>query len=186
MEAEDIRQMAAAARDGDTEAFTNLIHAHKLQLYKMAYGYLGNAPDALEALQEVTFRSYLKIGTLKEPAYFSSWLFRILINYCQDEQKKRKRRQPLQVGAELTANPCPLPAPHPRDEEQHVQRMMVKDALNQLEQRYQTVIQLKYYQDWTITEIARTLEKPEGTIKTWLNKALKGLRSKLGKEEGQP
>ncbi|UUZ97751.1 sigma-70 family RNA polymerase sigma factor [Paenibacillus sp. P25] len=57
-------------------------------------------------------------------------------------------------------------------------------AIERLAPKYRHVIILKYYQDMTLTEIAQLLERPEGTVKTWLNQALKALRSDFGKEGG--
>ncbi|WP_279625636.1 RNA polymerase sigma factor [Thermoanaerobacter wiegelii] len=48
--------------------------------------------------------------------------------------------------------------------------------LNQMEEKYQTVIRLKYLYDLKISDIAFIMNKPEGTVKTWLYKALKKLR----------
>lgn len=172
--------LALAAQKGDADALTRLIQEHKLQLYRMAYRYLGNEADALEALQEVACRACLRIGKLKEPQYFSTWLFRILINYCLDERKKRERRQRQQ--APMNADAIRIAEGNQDSEDSRLRKMMIETAVEQLEGNYQTVIQLKYYHDMTILEIARTLERPEGTIKTWLNKALKGLRTRLEKE----
>lgn len=76
---------------GDEQAFLSVMHAHKEALYRTALAYLKNEHDAIEAVQEVTFRAYKKIKTLKEPAYAKTWLIRIMMNYCQDELKKKKR-----------------------------------------------------------------------------------------------
>ena len=60
-----------------------------------------------------------------------------------------------------------------------LERMLLESEVERLEDNYRTVIQLKYYHDLTITEIARTLEKPEGTIKSWLFRARAMLRKSL-------
>jgi len=49
---------------------------------------------------------------------------------------------------------------------------------------YRMVIVLKYYRDMTITDIAELLEKPDGTVRTWLNKALRMLRVDMSQLEG--
>lgn len=179
MEPQETTALALAARDGDTEAFTALMQMQKQQLYRMAFRYLHNEADALEALQEVTCRAYTRIGRLKEPRYVSTWLYRIMINYCMDEKKKRQRRERLSQAGKAHLSP---EVSSGDTESARVDKMMMQAAVERLELPYQTVIQLKYYHDLTIPEIARTMEKPEGTIKTWLNKALKGLRSRLDKE----
>ena len=76
---------------GDQEAFLALMHSYEEALYRAAISYLKNEGDALEAIQEVTYRAYRSIKTVKEPAYFKTWLIRIMMNYCQDVIKKSKR-----------------------------------------------------------------------------------------------
>lgn len=172
--------LAFAAKRGDDEAFYSLITQYEEKLYRIAYTYLKNETDALEAVQEVTCRAYMHIRKLKEPNYFGSWLIRILMNYCADELKKRERRQGERKSSSITTEP------HlGSGETALLEKMLLESAVEQLDANYQKVIQLKYYHDLTIIEIARTLEKPEGTIKTWLHKALGGLRKGLEKD-GEP
>jgi RNA polymerase sigma-70 factor (TIGR02954 family) len=172
--------LVLAAKRGDDEAFYSLITQHEAKMYRIAYTYLKNKADALEAVQESTCRAYVQLRRLKEPNYFGSWLIRILMNYCVDEVKKRARRN----GGHQTA----VAAEEPHEvsgESALLEKVLLESAIEQLDANYQKVIQLKYYHDLTITEIARTLKKPEGTIKTWLHKALGGLRQRLEKD-GEP
>jgi RNA polymerase sigma-70 factor (TIGR02954 family) len=173
----DYEYLALAAVKGNEAAFNQLMQEHKIQLYKIAFSYLKNEADALEAIQEVTCRAYVRIGKLKEPRHFSTWLIRILMNYCIDELKKRAKRHAH--ASLLSVEPVSVSG---SDEHDHLQRLVLDSVVAQLEEKYQTVIQLKYYHDLTIPEIARTLERPEGTIKTWLGKALAGLRQRLEKD----
>jgi RNA polymerase sigma-70 factor (TIGR02954 family) len=176
----DNELLALAAKRGDDVAFYSLITQNKEKMYRIAYTYLKNETDALEAVQEATCRAYMQIRKLKEPSYFGSWLIRILMNYCTDEVKRRTRRNGGQHMAAATAEPQAESG-----ESALLDKVRLELAVEQLDANYQKVIQLKYYHDLTITEIARTLEKPEGTIKTWLHKALGGLRQRLEKD-GEP
>lgn len=58
---------------GNKEAFYELISLYKEQLYKTAYAYLKNETDALEAIQEVTYRAYKNIKKLKQAHFFLTW-----------------------------------------------------------------------------------------------------------------
>lgn len=161
--------LVKAARKGDEEAFYRLITAQKEQLYNIAYCYLKNEQDALEAIQETVCRAYVKLDKLQEPKYFGSWLIRILINYCIDEQKRRKRKVPL----EDSVAHCDSTA---------LESLIVEEAVEKLGDKYKQVIVLKYFQDMSISDIAKVMERPEGTIKTWIFRALERLRDLLGKE----
>ncbi|TJY39628.1 sigma-70 family RNA polymerase sigma factor [Cohnella pontilimi] len=173
----DNESLVLAAKAGDDEAFYHLITLHEKKMYRIAYTYLKNKADALGAVQESTCRAYMQLRKLKEPQYFGSWLIRIVMNYCADEMKKRARRTGRGHTAIAAEN-----QDEANGESALLEKVLLESAISQLDGNYQKVIQLKYYHDLTITEIAKTLNKPEGTIKTWLHKALGGLRQHLGKD----
>ncbi|MCH1641861.1 sigma-70 family RNA polymerase sigma factor [Paenibacillus timonensis] len=159
------REWAAAACSGDEQAFYQLISLHRRKLYGIAYSYLRNESDALEAIQETVCKAWIKCRRLKDPEAFIPWLIRILINCCIDELKRRKRVLPyvaetVQSTGEMVS----------------VFKMDLDSALDRLKPKYRHVLTLKYYQDMTLAEIARVLDCPEGTVKTWLHQGLKQLR----------
>jgi RNA polymerase sigma-70 factor (ECF subfamily) len=85
------KKLVEKAIKGNEDAFLELIHSYQEPMYRTAISYLKNEGDALEAVQEVTYRAYRNIKTVKESAYFKTWLIRIMMNYCQDVIKKSKR-----------------------------------------------------------------------------------------------
>ncbi|MCM3080991.1 sigma factor [Brevibacillus invocatus] len=87
----NLEQLVLEAQKGDNHAFYQLMQMHKERLYRVAYAFLRNEQDALEAIQETTCRAYLKMSQLRQPAFFSAWLTRILIHCCIHEQKRQKR-----------------------------------------------------------------------------------------------
>lgn len=169
----DQKAMLKAAKKGDSEAFTQLFITQKEQIYRVAFAYFKNEQDALEAIQEVTFRAYKNIKKLKEPKYFSTWLTRIMINYCIDELKRKKRfllsDSQAQKGSLI---------------EEKDDLINIETAIRTLEPKFQEIIILKYFQDMTIEQISDHLGRPSGTIKTWLSKALQELRKQMTKEDG--
>ncbi|KMJ58711.1 hypothetical protein AB685_10740 [Bacillus sp. LL01] len=152
------------AKKGDEEAFFTLIAAQKEQLYRIAYSYMKNEADSLEAIQEVTYRAFKGIKKLKQADYFSTWLVKIMINYCRDEWKKRKREPNIQMKMEEAYT------------EDNDLQLEMQEAISLLGDPYQTVIQLRYMEDFKIKDIAKVMESPENTVKTWLTKGLKKLR----------
>ena len=165
-------QLVEEAINGDDQAFLKLIQLYKIDLYKTALSYLRNKEEALEAIQEVTYRAYKSIQAVRDATYFKTWLIRIMINYCNDQLKKKKR---LVFADELLNVQGNL--------ENH-ERMELKDAMMGLDDRSREILTLKYFNDMKIKEIASTMQCPEGTVKTWLNKALKALRDKLEEKGG--
>ncbi|WP_438351208.1 sigma-70 family RNA polymerase sigma factor [Paenibacillus sp. FA6] len=165
-------ELVKAAQLGDHVAFHQLVSANNKKLYSIAVAYLKDENDALEAIQEATCKAYIKLVKLKEPRYFQTWFIRILIRCCIDEQKRKKKRMPLFQVTE------PLAADLKLDD-----KIRMEMAIDLLAPKLRHIIILKYYEDMTLSEIANLLEKPEGTVKTWLNKALKELRIAFRKEE---
>ncbi|MCA1055652.1 sigma-70 family RNA polymerase sigma factor [Rossellomorea aquimaris] len=164
--------MVKRAKKGDEDALYQLITSHKEQLYRMAISYLKNEDDAIEAIQETTYRAYKGIKKLRKNEYFTTWLIRILLNYCHDEIKKKKRV----IYSDRLLHSMEAPEKNSSIE--------TEDAIHSLNEPYRNVIMLKYLHDLKISEIAEILECPEGTVKTWLHKGLGLLRSQLKEKEG--
>jgi RNA polymerase sigma factor (sigma-70 family) len=118
-------------RDND-DAFVISINEYKLKLYRMAYAYLGNEQDALEAVQETTCRAFVNFRKLKEANHFGTWIMRILMNYCIDEQRRRKRN-------------LPLPEEPQGSDTLDDGNLVLRQALTQLEPKQRQVVFLKYF-----------------------------------------
>jgi len=160
------------AKKGDNIAFQELIEEEKAKLYRTAYLYVKDENDALEIVQETVYKAYIAIKKVKEEQHFSTWLTRILINNALDFLKKKSRLIPIDS---LDNSSCIR-------EIQHEENMDLLHAIDQLEPRYKTVIILRYYNDYTIRQIAETLNCPEGTVKTNLHRALSKLKIDLREE----
>jgi RNA polymerase sigma-70 factor (TIGR02954 family) len=161
------------AISGDDDAFLKLMQLYKIDLFKTALSYLKNEQDALEAIQEVTYRAYKSLRKVREASYFKTWLIRIMINYCNDQLKKNKR---------MVLNEEILQA---QGISENHEELELKDAMSALDERSREILTLKYFHDLKIKEIASSMKCPEGTVKTWLNKALKSLREKLEEKGGK-
>ncbi|MDQ0115923.1 sigma-70 family RNA polymerase sigma factor [Paenibacillus harenae] len=175
---EDRDECASAAIRGDEEALLRRIDMDKRQLYGIAFAYMRNEEDALEAIQETVCRVWAKRRTLREAKYFTTWTIRILIRVCMDEKKKRKREQQQST---IDASRMQRTIEANDEEEDAAARLDMAAQVQALPAKYRMVVVLKYYRDMTIMEIAELLEKPDGSIRTWLNKALKLLRSDMTK-----
>ncbi|MBH0171275.1 sigma-70 family RNA polymerase sigma factor [Fictibacillus sp. 18YEL24] len=168
----ETEQLVKKAIKGNDEAFLQLIQTYKVDLYKTALSFLRNEEEALEAMQEVTYRAYKNIKKLKNEVYFKTWLIRIMINYCNDQLKHKKRV----VRNDEILNSLGFSENH--------SQLELKDAMLDLDDRSREILTLKYFNDVKIKDIATIMQCPEGTVKTWLNKALRALREKLEEKGG--
>ena len=161
------------AKKGNDKAFIKLMDEEKVKLYKMAYIYMKNEDDALDVVQETVTKAYASIHSLKEEKYFSTWMMKILINTALEMLRKNQKLIPL--NEELDKQMAGT---------WHDEKLDLLNALEQLDEKYKTVILLKYYRDLTVKDIATILECPEGTVKTNLHRGLQQLKTYLSKGGG--
>ncbi|MGG2081217.1 sigma-70 family RNA polymerase sigma factor [Lysinibacillus pakistanensis] len=156
---------------GDKEAFEQLLILEEEKLFYTALSYVGKKEDALDAIQEAACKAYLSVGQLKQPEFFSTWLFRILIHECYRLLKKGQKMIPyeerellnrLQQEENVVVNPIDL-----------------SEAIKQLNHSQQMAIILFYYYDLPMKDISEVMEKPVSTIKTYLHRGKKQLKREL-------
>ena len=155
---------------GDKRAFVEMVEHNAQKLYRIALSYMKNEHDAVEAVQETTYRAFKNTNKLKTPEYFDTWIVRILINYCKSELKKRKRDIPL------GKREIPHGEQHNLDE-----KLTVEKAVDKLPQSYRETVILRYYEDMKIKDIAKIMKCPEGTVKGRINRALSKLEKQMSK-----
>lgn len=155
---------------GDQAALEYLLHQEKEKIYRTAYSYVGNETDALDVFQQTVLRAIESIQQLREPRYFSTWLIRICINASIDLLRKRKEIAPLDE----------VPEPIRSSEIVNTEEKMdLLHAIYQLDEKYKTVLLLKYYEDLTFEQIAQLLGQPIGTVKSNGKRALEKIKPML-------
>ncbi|UOR13717.1 sigma-70 family RNA polymerase sigma factor [Halobacillus amylolyticus] len=157
------------AKAGNKEAFEKLLSLYSDRLYRTAYLYAGNREDALDIVQETSYKAFLAIGKLKENTYFLTWLTRILINSAYDLKKKQKKDIPLEYVSDLPSN----------KNQSTVEHIDLVRAVNGLRDTYRDAIILFYYHDLPIKEISKIMDIPENTVKTYLQRGKKQLKTIL-------
>lgn len=172
----DINEKVKLAKRGDDNAFYELINERKAMLYKTAYLYVKNKEDAMDIVSDTVFKAYISIKKLKQPEFFNTWLTRILINNSLDFIKKSKKVVSLEENQSFNEND------NLNIHENKEDVLDLHKAVDKLNDKYKTIVILKYFQDMTLNEIAEVLKCPLGTVKTHLNKALKELRIELVEE----
>ena len=153
----------------NSQQFADRVLSMEPMLYRVAHGLLLNRTDCADAVQEALLRAWEKRGSLRNEAYFTTWLTRILINECYSLLRRRKKAIPLD---EL---PEPV-APPDADRELH-------DAIARLDRKLRLPVVLHYMEGYSVSEVADMLRLPSGTIKTRLFKARKILRLQLIDED---
>ena len=190
-----------AALTGDKEALTALVHRH----YGRVFGYLvrlsGNYHVAEDLAQETFYRMWRGLPGLREATPFRTWLYRIARNAYVDYRRSwHGRHVVLRGGPELDrgvadgggCGPAGVHAaggafpdasaasldsdPVPSIVEKRLQRSRTLALLGRLSPRHRAVVVLRFYEEFTLGEIAETLELPLGTVKSRLHYAFRELR----------
>ena len=161
------------ARAGDAEAFVALMKAQEQSLYKIARSFFSCGADAEDAVAQTVLDCWERIGTLREPRYFKTWLTRILINNCRDMLRARARL--------VTTDEPPEREP---GEDDH-SGLYFEALLDLLPEIYRPVMQLYYGEGFKAREIASLLDIPVGTVTVRLKRGREQLQSKLRKGEIQ-
>jgi len=183
----DINALIQTSQNGSRESFNQLVLSFQDQVYTHAYYLLGERELAEDIAQEVFIRAYLKLGAFRGGS-FRAWLLRITSNACYDELRKRKRLWQI-AAADLPERASdrddPLESyaqPGPSVEERVEQRDLYASALARLAElprEYRAAAILVDVLGCDYAEAAASLGVPEGTIKSRLARARKGIREKL-------
>lgn len=168
----DLSEKAELARQGDKEAFVYLIKAVQQSLFVIARSIVKNDDDCADAMQETIAKAFSNVHTLKKPAYFKTWIIRILINECNRIIKKKKRVYPVPYDMRKTS--------YKGDYEQ----VELFDVIDKLDEQLQTIVTLFYLEDLSVKEISKVLDVSEGTVKSRLFRARQQL-SELVLGEGE-
>lgn len=178
-------ELIRAARAGDAEAFDRLVEAHYRSVYNTAYRMLRIPGAAADATQATFVRVYEAISSFRGDASFSTWLYRITMNVCLDELRRRKN-QPLSLTEEddegEPAGERDMPdlseEPASTTEQRELQEL-VHEAIGRLTEDFRTVIVLYDIRGLSYQEISEVLEIPLGTVKSRLNRARQALREEM-------
>jgi RNA polymerase sigma-70 factor (ECF subfamily) len=182
VEAVSDRDLMARLAAGDREALAPLMGRHHLRLYRIALGYLRNADDARDVVQEAFVKAFQNAPRWDGSVEAGPWLSRVAVNLSIDRWRRNRRRlatfTPLAEDDRAAALAFPGPAPDEgiaaRESRERVSRL-----LRALPERQRAVVVLRHYQDMSLEEIAQTLGMRLGTVKSSLHRALYRLRDGL-------
>jgi RNA polymerase sigma factor (sigma-70 family) len=175
--AEDRRLASGCA--GDTKVFEEIYRRFGERMKSVAWGHLGNASDAEDAVQETFLKIHRAAATFTGEASFSTWAYRILVNTCFDALRKRKRRVE-ETALDDTAETAVRTAPNVDD----TKRIALRHMLDQLPEQRRAVFTLFEIEGLTHAEIGEILGITEGNSKWILFATKKELQQKWRKVAG--
>ncbi len=163
-------RLIARVKDGDEEAFGEIVKRYQGFVYRQAWGYLQDDEAAKDAAQDVFVAAYKGITYLKNDSALRRWLYRICRNYCLNVIRRWKLEHKLRSEAsnEVSSDAA--------------LRITIKDLISELNDPYREVIIQRYYHDLTYEQIAQVLDISLSTVKIRLFRAKKMLKRMLGEK----
>lgn len=177
------------SKQGDLDAFNELVLRYESKVYSMAYRFMGNHADAGDLAQETFIRLYQALGGFRGDSSFSTWLYRIAANACRDELRKRQRRRNVSMEELIESSPANTPvagneySPEETVQRREVQRQ-VQDCLNELSEDHRLILVMREIQGLSYEEIAGVLQCSLGTVKSRISRARNALKDKM-KRKGE-
>lgn len=163
------------AKADDRQAFHLLVQRHEQQVRATVIGMLGDVVQADDVAQEVFIRFYRSIDDFRGDARLATYLSRIAINLSLNEIKRRQRRQQRFIWS-----PPERSAVEVRDEsadpERQDNRQWVWRALQELSPEYRAVVVLRMIDGYSVSETAKILNLPQGTVASRLSRGLEKLK----------
>ena len=186
----DDDQLMVKVKNGDISAFDTLVRKWEGNLYNFIYRRLRDHQWTEDARQEIFLRVCLSTKKYKPAGKFQAWLYKIALNHCKNELKKRKRSKlnsgmnysPGEMNNEKQNHLESIVDPRPQPEDVMARNEIVnqiQNAINNLPEKQRIVIELYYYENLKFREIADILGCSKSTIESRMRYALEKLRNTL-------
>ena len=191
---DDDLQYVVLCQKGDVEAFEILVERHQKKMLNIACRMLSDYDEACDVVQDAFLAAYKSLNKFKAEAKFSTWLYRIVVNYTKNRLKQRKNLARHEgesldefaegqgggtacLSAASSGNPSEILEQNER--ETHVQK-----CISTLDVEYREVLVMRDIQGFSYEEIRDVLRIPDGTVKSRLSRARNALKDCLIKVIG--
>ena len=174
MNQDDIRKLVSKVQQGDQTAFSELYDEYVDRIYAFIRIKAFGSNEVEDILQEVFIKAWNGCPTLKlEDLNFSAWLYKIASNTLNDYYRK-KYRDPQVVGLEQ-AQETVSDSNSTDETNSNINLEILKANLDKLSDEYKQVIELRFFQEFSVKETAQILNKNSVTIRVWQHRAIKEL-----------
>jgi RNA polymerase sigma-70 factor (ECF subfamily) len=167
------------ARNGDGQAFAELVEHFHTRCMRYARYMLGEDEDAEEAVQDTFIRVYDHLGQFRADARFEPWLFRILANRCRTMRARRRQRESLVVTGEIPVMAAVAP------EETRDLLEEVEAALDDLPTEQREAFLLRHVEDLSYEDMAVITGVRLSALRMRVKRACDTLRTRLIQEQGR-
>ena len=181
----ETQQLLQRAQEGNAEAFCALAQAHERRLFQQALALCRNPATAEDLAADTIIEAWKSIGRFDGRCRFSTWLYAILLHRHQ-KLVRQQRSRPVSLSllpvseadaSERLLERLPDPQPFSPDVLARTDDdARLREAVQALPEKHRQVVQLRFFEDAAVSEIAVALGLSVGTVKSRLHHALEKLR----------
>ena len=176
-------QLMLLFQGGNESAYIELVNRYKDKLINFIFNYLGDIESSEDVVQETMIKLYQKKHYYKEIAKFSTWLYTIAKNLANTELRKRKQRKTTFLS-QFSKDDKMYDLPSNDNEvgqeiQTEIVSKIIREAVNQLSEKFKTVITLRDIQQLSYEDISEIIDVPIGTVKSRINRARLQLQVEL-------
>lgn len=174
----DLALVRRAVEHNDQKAYAELMARYRDSIYFMLLKMINNKDDAEDLTIEAFGKAFKRLHQYTPNYAFSTWLFKIASNNCIDWIRKQKKKL-LSIDAPIGTEDgddmhieLKGDGPDPSDVVIRDQKnALMREVVDKLKPRYRTLVELRYYKEYSYEEIAEELDLPLGTVKAQLFRA---------------
>ena len=186
----DLELVRRAVDNNDQKAYAELMQRYRDSIYFMLLKMINNKDDADDLTIEAFGKAFKRLHQYTPNYAFSTWLFKIASNNCIDWIRKQKKKtfsidNPIgtEDGDEMTIE-LKGDGPDPMEVVMKDQKnSIMREVVDKLKPRYRTLVELRYYKEYSYEEIAEELDLPLGTVKAQLFRAREFLLNLMEKQK---
>jgi len=173
-ETELMRRLAS----GEIEVLSEIVKKYQDKVLSLAYRFLNDWTKSEDIAQETFLRIYKAAGSYKPQAKFNTWLYRIVVNLCLDEQRKQSKAP---ISIEEINNQVDDSQSNSLERKETV--ALVQNAINELPERQKLAVILHRYESLSYDQISEVTQWSKSAVESLLVRAYANLREKLKKIE---
>jgi RNA polymerase sigma-70 factor (ECF subfamily) len=150
--------------------FEELYERYANKVYRKCYSFVYNQEKAEDFTHDIFLKLIVKIGTFKETAKFSTWLYSITYNYCMDQIRVTKKQNESQLDDNFEVEEVDL---------SYIDEMQsegLKKSLEKIPSDEKALLLMKYQDDFSIKEISDALNISESAVKMRLMRSKEKLK----------
>jgi RNA polymerase sigma-70 factor, ECF subfamily len=186
----DEYELILRCQAGNRQAFEELFNLYRDDVFRFSYLVVRDASLAQDVVQEAFLKVFRSIGKFQFRSSFKSWLYRVAVNEAITLLRRRKIKEDLDPTPDFSWSQGTPGAARDWQPEEAVleseEKSMLRWAIGQLDPVHRSVVVLKYFHEFSDTEIAAVIGCPAGTVKSRLHRARELLRTAMARQMGRP